>query len=347
MENLENAYGDDFDDIFEDSNESHNDPQPQPQPTPQNPTANPVDSSEDTLELEDIFNDPDNPDDDDIPALDAFLQSKGIKDSMVSIEGENGETESINFHDLDKEEQFEILNSLTTTETVNTSNLSQEEEAWLAELKNNNLDINSFLELYKNSILEETNQSKIDSYEIDSYSDMELFLLDLQNRYDLSDEELQAELEKELKDEDMFARKVGTLRQEYKQLEEQQNKEREAEFQQQQHQEYQRFANQMVEIAQRKGEFHGLELEDEDKNNTLSYMLDLDDNGQSRMAKDLEDPNNLYEIAWYLQYGKDAFKIIENAYESEIARLKKTQDSPRVVRQKPQERKIKNINELY
>ena len=49
----------------------------------------------------------------------------------------------------------------------------------------------------------------------------------------------------------------------------------EQEFAQQQEQEYQQFAQQMVGIATNRNEFHGLELEDDDKNDTLSYMLDL------------------------------------------------------------------------
>ena len=103
----------------------------------------------------------------------------------------------------------------------------------------------------------------------------------------------------------------------------------------------------MVGIAQNVQEFHGLELEDDDKNKILSYMLDLDDNGISQVSRDLNDPKKLYEVAWYLQYGKDAFKIIENAYESEISRMKAQRDKPSVIRQNTQSDRIKNINELY
>ena len=200
--------------------------------------------------------------------------------------------------------------------------------------------------MYKNSIIEELG-GKTESYEIDAYDDKELFLLDLKNKYELTDEELSQELEKELGNEELFAKKVNKLREEYKSLEAQEKQNQEEQQTQQKDQEYQGYINQMVGIAQNVQEFHGLELEDDDKNKILSYMLDLDDNGISQVSRDLNDPKKLYEVAWYLQYGKDAFKIIENAYESEISRMKAQRDKPSVIRQNTQSDRIKNINELY
>ena len=68
----------------------------------------------------------------------------------------------------------------------------------------NNLDFDSFLELYKNSIMEELGATQEDSYEIDAYDDRELFLLDLKNKYDLTDEELQ--WIKGIQNEELFKR---------------------------------------------------------------------------------------------------------------------------------------------
>ena len=119
------------------------------------------------------------------------------------------------------------------------------------------------------------------------------------------------------------------------------------EFEAKQQQEYNDFVNQMTSIAVDRSDFHGLELEDDEKNETLSYLLDLDNNGMSQFYKDLNDPETLYEVAWYLKYGKDAFSIIENAYEAEIAKLKASKDKPRVVRQNTQESTELNINDLF
>lgn len=281
-----------------------------------------------------------------LSSIDTFLQSKGFKDSKVTVYNEQNEKESIDFHELPEEEQLDILNSLTQKEAGN--ELSDGEAEWLNELRSNDLDFNSFLELYRESIVQELGGQTEDTYEIDAYDDKELFLLDLQNKYDLTDDELKQELEKELGNEELFTKKVTALRSEYKALEQQEHQMQAAKFEEQKEQEYNTFVNQMVGIAQNVNEFHGLELEDDDKNETLSYMLELDDKGVSQLSKDLNDPQKLYEVAWYLKYGKDAFGIIENAYESEISKLKTQKDKPRVVRQDTQsrDRGIKHMNEL-
>ena len=85
-----------------------------------------------------------------------------------------------------------------------------------------------------------------------------------------------------------------------------------------------------------------------EKNEVLSFLLDQDENGASQFYKTLSDPNKLYEAAWFLRYGKESFDALKNAYESEIAKLKK-QDKPTVVRKpKPGDtNKEKNIHDLF
>ena len=172
-------------------------------------------------------------------------------------------------------------------------------------------------------------------------------MLDLKNKYDLSDEELQIELEKELQNEELFNKKVAKVREEYKELEEQYKASQQTEFENQQQQQYQDFVYQMTDIAEKVSDFHGLELEDEEKNDTLSYLLELDENGTSQFYKDLNSPEKLYEVAWYLKYGKNAFKVIEDAYEAELAKLKTKADKPRVVRQVNNENNFKTIDDIF
>jgi hypothetical protein len=73
--------------------------------------------------------------------------------------------------------------------------------------------------------------------------------------------------------------------------------------------------------------------------------LDLDENGMSQFYKDLNNPEKIYEVAWYLKYGRDAFKAVEDAYETEISKLKAKADKPRVVRQ--QNDKNNTFNDLF
>lgn len=337
MEGLENVFDSTEDDIFEDDNNA-------------TPTEQPVSVEreyEQEREIDSIFEDyeEDNEESGELSAVDKFLQARGFKDSKVKIINDKNEEEEADYHSLSEQDKFDILNSQIHKEK--NDQLSEVESEWLEELRSNNLDFNSFLELYKDSIIEELGGNTGESYDIDAYDDKELYLLDQKNKYDLTDEELKKELEKELENEDLFTKKVSRIREEYKALEEHEKQLQEQQFAEKQQKEYHDFANQMVEIARGTGEFHGLELEDDDKNETLSYMLDLDDDGVSQLTRDLADPKKLYEVAWYMKYGKDAFSIIENAYETEIARMKAQRDKPRVVRQDTQSRTgIKHMNEL-
>lgn len=289
--------------------------------------------------IESIFND----DYEDSPSsqsiIDKFLQSKGIVDSKIKVIDEDSKEVEVKFSDLSEEEQLDILNSLTTQDSPQ---VDDSELAFLNELKKNNLTIQQFLDLYKESVISEAGLQPEPSYTVDQYDDKELFLLDLKNKYDLTDEELQIELEKELQNEELFNKKVAKLRSEYKELEEQYNASQKAEFEKQQQQQYNQFVDQMTDIAVKTTGFHGLELEDEDKNNTLSYLLDLDENGMSQFYKDLNNPEKIYEVAWYLKYGKDAFKAVEDVYEAEIAKLKSKVDKPRVVRHQNNENDVFN-----
>jgi hypothetical protein len=274
--------------------------------------------------------------------LDELLKAKGITDSMVTIIDENEEEKEVNFYDLSREDQLDILNM---TEEPEANDLDNSEIDLINHLRTNNLSVDDFLAQYRESILAEVQQPVEPAYDIDAYDDQELFLLDLKNKYDLTDEELQTELEKELANADLFTKKVTKLRTEYKQLEDQYKAQQQAEFDAQREEQYNQFANAMVDISTNVSDFHGVYLEDNEKQETLSYLLDLDDSGVSRFSKDLNDPDRLYEAAWYLRYGAEAFKALESAYEAEIAKLKKV-DKPRVV-VRNSDKQIQNINDLF
>ena len=279
--------------------------------------------------------------------LEDLLKSKGIEDSKVIILDENDEEQEVNFSDLTREEQLEILTSQEEIESE--YDLDSDEIDLLNNLRENNLTIEQFLENYKQSIIEELGANQeTQNYDIDTYDDQELFLLDLKNKYDLSDDELVKELEAALANPDLFQKKVDKLRSEYRDLENQYNQAQQQEIIAQKEQEYSQFSDKMVDVAIKTPEFYGIELDDDEKNEVLSFLLDLDDNGTSDFYKTLNDPKKLYEAAWFLRYGKESFDALKSAYESEISRLKKT-DKPKanVVRKNPSEDKIKNINDLF
>ena len=277
------------------------------------------------------------------PVLDNLLKAKGITDGKIKIIDEDESETEVNFSDLSVEEQLEILNESASTAD---DNLDESEVELINYMREKNLSVEDFLELYKQEIIASLEESTTQNYEIDAYDDSELFMLDLKNKYDLTDEELEKELEKELKDETLFKKKVDVLRAEYKQLEDEQKEAQKLEFEQSQQQEYNKFAERMVNIAVETPEFYGIELEDEEKNEVLSFLLDIDESGVSEFSKTLNDPKKLYEAAWFLRYGKESFDALKNAYESEIARIKKD-SKPAVVHKNPAKNKQGSIHDLF
>ena len=272
-----------------------------------------------------------------------LLKLKGIENGKITLLDENNEEQEVSFYELSKEEQLEILNP---SEIEDNYGLDDSEVELINHLRSNNLTINQFLENYKQSIIDSIGTSDGESYDIDAYDDQELYMLDLKNKYDLTDDELVKELEKELQDETLFKKKVDVLRTEYKQLEDQYKETQKAEFEKQREEQYNRYAEQMVNVALETPEFYGIELEDDEKNEVLSFLLDLDENGASEFYKTLNDPKKLYEAAWFLRYGKESFDMLRSAYESEIAKLKK--DKPTTVIRKSGPDKPKNsIHDLF
>ena len=282
----------------------------------------------------------------DVPAEDSIiselLKARGISDGKITIIDEDNKESEVNFSELSKEEQLEILNDYPETED---NELDESEIGFINHIREKNQSIEEFLEDYKQEILATLDESTTQNYDIDAYDDKELYLLDLKNKYDLTDEELVKELEKELKDENLFKKKVDVLRAEYKQLEDQYKETQKLEFAEKQQEEYNQFAQKMVDVALETPEFYGIELEDDEKNEVLSFLLDLDDKGTSEFSKSLNDPKKLYEAAWFLRYGKESFDALKNAYESEIAKLKK--DPKQVVVRRDNAKTQDSIHDLF
>jgi len=265
------------------------------------------------------------------PLIDDLLKSKGITDSKVIIVDENNVEQEVDFYSLSKEDQLEILN-------YNEVSTSKDEE-FLNSLKENNLTVEEYLKQYRDSIVAELGVPTEPSYDIDAYDDQELYLLDLKTKYDLSDEELLKDLEKELLNPELFNKKVAKLRSEYKQLEDNYKEEQQKEFNAQRETQYNEFVDTMVDVAVKTTDLFGIELEDEEKNNVLSSLLELDEQGTSNFYKALNDPENLYKAAWFLTYGKQAFDAIKGVYETEISKLKK-EDKKIVIKEKPKSNSI-------
>ena len=155
-------------------------------------------------------------------------------------------------------------------------------------------------------------------YSIDEYTNDELYLADLKNKYpDFTEEELLAELDSAKLNEELFNKKSDIIRQQYKEHEDRMQQEAVMAEQQRYEALQQNIVNAVLNFKEisidpdpESEDWRGLEIEDGDRQNILSYLLDQDQEGKSRLVRDIEDPNELIKLSWYKLYGDETFKHI-------------------------------------
>lgn len=319
-----NNIGSDFDDLFDDSSAT----------TVENPVD---DSQEKAFELPDnmddygVIEEPSNDDDPEPdnnpestepePELDVwhqYLRDLGVSDSKaIQFENEEGEIETVDFDTLDKETQLTMLKELTDP------GLSEHEIQVVNYLRQNNASFDDVVNYFAEQRLQQyltENPEQVHQkvYNIDEYTNDELYLADLKNKYpDFTDEELLAELDAAKLNEDLFNKKSDIIRQQYKEQEDRQKQEAEAAEQQRYEDLQQNIVNAVLNFKEisidpdpESEDWRGLEIEDGDRQNILSYLLDQDQEGKSRLVRDIEDPNELIKLSWYKLYGDETFKHI-------------------------------------
>lgn len=294
----------------------------------------------------DNFDEPEEPEESNEPEDDLLtdlLRQKGINPESVKIQNEDGEIEEIKFNDLSREEQLQILqDSQETEEPTSNFDLSEDEEHLLGILRQNNMSVKDYLNAYRRHVIEQYVASlpeEDDNYEIDDYTDEELFIADLKDKVpDLTEEEALQELETQKQNPDLFKKKVDGLRSHYKEREKQIKDYEEQQAQAQQAQQAAQFEKVIVDTIQNNNSIDlgdtALELSEDDMNEIASFILDSDAAGVRYIAKALNDPNTLVEMAWWALKGHDALNQITQYYKKQIAEARKGAKAS-VPRQKP------------
>ena len=266
-----------------------------------------------------------------------YLKKRGISDpKKIQYEDENGNTAEVDFNSLSTEEQLNIIEELSKP------NITDEEIQTIDYLRRNKMNLAQVVDYFANQKLQEyinQNNTQAHTYSIDEYNDDELYVADLKSRYpNLSDEDLNDELNAAKQDEDRFNKKVSQLREYYKN---QENEQIEAQKQQEEAAREQytntlyNAVNQFNEIAldYKDDQSDTLEIEAEDKKRIMSYLLDTDTEGKTQFVRDIENPDALIELAWLRIGGADAlsnqaqyYKEVISERNKEIARLRKQID---------------------
>lgn len=299
-----------------------------------------VDENEDTFEQlvnEDLDNEDDSQDDDsqedssfqedssneidsiqENESINYLLKSKGLNPHAILFENEDGEEEEVDFYDLPLDEQMNIINY-----NQNDYNLNEEEINVINFLRENNIDLEEYTAYIKEKAIEEYKNKNI-SYDIDTFSDEEIYASYLKDSYDLTEEEIALELEKQ-KESGIFTKKVEKLRSMYKEQEDLEREQKEQESKLAEQEEIKEAQNMLATAAASTNNFMGFELEDEDRREALNFIFERDATGKSKFYKMFDDPEKLFRIALFAvkedEISKAIDKELSKAYAKSIPKV--------------------------
>ena len=191
------------------SNEQKQDPEPDNHQDLENSELKGSDNTDTT--------DPEEVKEDDF--LTSLLKSRGIEDkSKIKFETEEGDVEEVDWDSLSNEDKLNILSS---SESSPENGLDESEIQLINAIRNSGMSPSEYLQFIGNGEVERYIQnSQEPQYEIDAYSDDELFLMDFMSRMgEVTEDEATEALERAKANEGLFKKQIEAIRNEYKQAE--------------------------------------------------------------------------------------------------------------------------------
>lgn len=294
--------------------------------------------------------------------LSDYLKTKGIEDpSKIKFADENDQLIERSWDDLSREEKFNILNTPLEQprDNENENDLTEEEIQLLNLIRQSNLTPSEYLNQISGAPQEP-------QYQVDDFTDDQLFLLDLESRVgEISDEMGAQALATAKQNEELFKKQVEGIRKEYKEREDYQLQQQQAELEQQQEEAYNQFQDNIIDSIEQFDSIGNLNLnfDNSDKEELAQFMLSRDEAGNNYLWQALQDPDTLVKAAWFIlngeealngvaEYFKNQIKLIsENQYKKgfEEGKNGKTPSRPQVVinqKQNNHPRQYNNINDL-
>lgn len=288
----------------------------------------PEDIVEDVVDPVDPNDDDNNDDiDDNADYMETYLKSFGIEDGKtIKFENEDGTTEEVDFNTLSNKEKFELLKEMSTPD------LRDHEIEAINYLRRNNATLQDVVEYYQKVAVQEyieKNGAPEKVYRIDDYNDDEMYLADAKAKYpDMSDEELVSDLEAAKENEALFAKKVESIRKQYKAIEDKEI----ADAEQAERDRYENFKNSIqstldnfneISLDYTDAKADSLTVEANEKNVIFDYITKQDANGYTQLYKDLNDADKLIKFAWFINYGDESISSITKYYQKLLSDARK------------------------
>lgn len=258
--------------------------------------------------------------------IDRFLRSRGIDPQSVRIADEQGVIEEVPFESLSADEKLAILDT-------DKYQLSDDEINTLNFLRQNNISLQEYSEYVKNESIKEYLNQTNSVTNIDDYTDEVIFKADLINRFgeDISDEELDKEWEAAQVNPTLLEKKIGVLREQFKQREIDNRNAVEQQAAAQKEDQFQTFAGMMQNAASGIDTIMSVEVDNEQKNDILKFCLERDVNGQSQFNKFFSDPEAVFKMAWFMKYGEQAIEAVHDYWRKQVGQSRKAQPVSKTV----------------
>ena len=229
-----------------------------------------------------------------------LLKIRGIEDSSkIKFEDETGATIERSWDDLSDNEKLNILAGEQAPMEDDSQQLDEDEIQLINAIRNSGMDVQQYM----------NNISPVQApaaYNPDTLSDDELYALNILQTVgsdNITDEELEQAITSAKENEDLYNRTVAGLRQQYQQLQaDEQNRLAKEQYAKQQEQ-YNAFANVVDNNIQNFSNFAGqdIELDNNEKQQLRDYMLTIDNNtGLSSLGRDLQNPETLVKAAFWI-----------------------------------------------
>jgi hypothetical protein len=147
---------------------------------------------------------------------------------------------------------------------------------------------------------------------------------------EMSDEEIDAEIDRLKADPDAYAKRVNLLRASYKSEAEAQSKLYEQEEQTRNQAAEEEFKTAYINAAGNINYIHGMDLDNNDRQELLDFVLTKDAANRTGLSKALDNPESVLKMAWYLLHGEETYDNTVDYFKKEIAKRSK-ENNTRVI----------------
>lgn len=297
--------------------------------TPQDPTPPTQDPDEPTPTGDEPptqgEGDPEGQTEDDL--ITALLKQRGIDPAKIKFENENEEIEEMTWDSLSLEDKLNILN--TSNESDPAEGLDDSEIELINAIRESNLTPSEYLQYMQQSSIEaylQNVQSQNQVYNVDQYSDDELYVMDLITQStEITEEEAMEALERAKSNEALFKKQIGALRNAYKREEEEQAQYARLRQEQEAQAQFKQFAEQVEDaIINFESPAEGdLQMEQEDMDKLYTFIVGSDKAGNNWFQKAIQDPKIRVQMAWYYLNGEQVINDIQDYYKKQITEVRK------------------------